>query len=366
MIPFGDLKRGYLSYKKEIDCAINRVLESGWYILGNEVKTFENNFGFYCEKKYAVGVNSATDALILSLKACGVTSNDEVITVSFTAIPTLAAIYSVGAKPVFVEIDDFYTIDPSKIEERITLKTKVILPVHLYGQAADMEPILKIAEKYNLKVIEDCAQAHGTLYKDKKVPAGDIGCFSFYPSKNLGALGDGGMIVTSDFDLYNKLLLLREYGQKERYYQVEEGLNSRLDELQAAILNIKLSHLDELNLRRKKIANLYFKGLKENKDIILPKLRFENGHIFHLFVIRYKNRKRLMDFLKANGVGVQIHYPIPNHIQEYYMKTFNERYSLPKTESYSNEIISLPIYPELKESEVFEIINLINSFKTTD
>jgi len=363
MIPFGDLRRQYISIKDELDKALAGVLDSGWYILGKQVQQFENNFSAFCNKKYGVGVNSGTDALILALKASGVKPGDEVITVSFTAIPTISAIYAVGASPVFVDIGDYYTMDPDKVESSITPKTKVILPVHLYGQSCDMDPILEIANKYNLKVVEDCAQAHGALYKGKKVPVGDIGCFSFYPSKNLGALGDGGMIVTDDVEIYNKLLSMREYGQKERYYQVIDGINSRLDELQAALLNIKLKYLDKWNARRRQIAKIYFEGLQEDKNIVFPLERRDCRQIFHLFVIRHDNRDDLREYLKNNKIQTQIHYPIPNHLQEYYVKNFNKKFNLPKTEKYSKEILSLPMFPELNDEEVKEIIKFINAYK---
>ncbi|MBS3152100.1 DegT/DnrJ/EryC1/StrS family aminotransferase [Candidatus Woesearchaeota archaeon] len=364
MIPFGDIKRQYLSIKDELDKHLLNVLGSGMYILGDQVKQFENSFANYCGKKYGVGVNSGTDALILALKLCNVKPGDEVITVSFTAIPTISAIYAIDAKPVFVDIGDNYTMDTSQIENNITDKTKVILPVHLYGNASDMDPIVEIANKYNLKIIEDCAQSHGTMYKGNKVPISGLGCFSFYPSKNLGAFGDGGMIVTDDIELYEKLILMRNYGQKQRYYQVVEGINSRLDEIQAAILNLKLKYLDKWNSRRSEIAKMYFEGLKDNKDVVLPLDAENSDQVFHLFVIRHRDREGLMNYLTSKGVQTLIHYPIPNHLQEYYLKNFDRRFNLPKTEEYSKEILSLPMFPELTDEEVAEIIRFINAYSS--
>ena len=356
-IPFGDLKRVYKELKSEIDKNISMVLDKGWFILGENVKSFEEEFANYCGAKLGVGVANGTDALTLSLKAYCIKKDDEVITPANTAIPTISAIISANAKPVFVDVKKDYTIDPEKIVENITEKTKAIIPVHLYGQSCDMAKIIEIAKKHNIKVIEDCAQAHGAEYKGKKVPISDVGCFSFYPSKNLGCYGDGGMVVTNDEMIKEKLLLLRNYGQKERYYHVSEGVNSRLDEIQAAILRVKLKHLDKWNERRREIAKTYNENLKE---VIIP-LENENCKpIYHLYVVRSKNRDKLKEHLIKNGIGCAIHYPIPAHLQEMCNGLNNN--SFPNTELFSKEILSLPIYPYLKDEEIEFIINKINEF----
>jgi len=288
MILFGNLKKHYYSIKTDIDKAISEVLESGWFILGEKLNLFEKEFAGYCGKKYGVGVGNGTDALLLALKAYDIKQGDEVITVPNTAIPTVSAIISSGAKPVFVDVCEDYLMDVNQIEKVITEKTKVIMPVHLYGQVCDMEPILKIAKKYNLYVIEDCAQAHGAEYNGKRAPIGETGCFSFYPSKNLGAFGDAGMIVTDNEDLARKLRMLRDYGKSERDVVKIHGNNSRLDDIQAAILSTKLKYLDIWNNERRKIAFIYDILLKNNFKI--PIENKGNKHIYHLYVLRHKKR----------------------------------------------------------------------------
>ena len=285
MIPCANPKAQYLSCRGEINSAISRVLDSGWYILGKEVELFEKEFADFIGVKFGVGVGSGTEALHLALAACGVGPGDEVITVSHTAVATAAAILLAGATPVFVDIEpEYFTIDPDCIKRVVTSNTKAILPVHIYGHPADMDAIMQIAKKYQLRVIEDCAQAHGAKYKGKRVGSiGDIGCFSFYPTKNLGAIGDGGMAVTNSPDLAGKIKLMREYGWKERYISSGEGWNSRLDEMQAAILRVKLKHLHEDNLRRTHIAGLYSKEL-DTCNIILPKQRKDSTHVYHLYM----------------------------------------------------------------------------------
>ncbi|MCX6346914.1 MAG: DegT/DnrJ/EryC1/StrS family aminotransferase, partial [Actinobacteria bacterium] len=288
-VPFGDLSRQYKKYKEEFDSIISGVFEKGSFILGENLTRFETNFSDYLGAKYAIGVGSATEALFLALKAIDIKNGDEVITVANTAVPTVSAIDFAGAKPVFADIEEAsYNINPARIENRITLKTKAIIPVHLYGNPCNMDQILQIAQKYDLKVIEDCAQAHGAEYNGKKVGTfGDLSAFSFYPSKNLGANGDAGMIVTNNEELAGKVRLLRNYGFEDRYKSIIRGFNSRLDEIQAALLDFKLTKLDEWNLRRKQISNMYIKGL-EGLPIILPSSVTENKHVFHLFVIRVK------------------------------------------------------------------------------
>lgn len=362
MILCSNPKTQYLSYKSEIDAAIFRVLDSGWYVLGNEVRSFEEEFARYIGVAHGIGAGSGTEAIHLALKACGVTHGDEVITVSHTAVATVAAIDLAGATPVLVDIDpDFYTIDPEKIESSITSNTKAIIPVHIYGQPADMDPVMEIARKYSLKVIEDCAQAHGAKYKGQCVGSiGDMGCFSFYPTKNLGAIGDGGMVVTNNSNLNEKVRLLREYGWKERYVSSSKGWNSRLDEMQASILRVKLKHLDKSNQKRRNLAGHYLKDLKD-LPLELPEERKNCEHVYHLFVVKTNKRDTLQDYLKENGIGTGIHYPVPIHRQPYYKYLLKNRL-LKVTEQVSGEILSLPIYPELSLNESKIVINTLRKF----
>jgi len=361
-IPTVDLKRQYYSIKEEIDNAIKNVLESGYFILGENVKLFEDEFSRYCNAKYGIGVASGTDALQLALRACGISRGDEVITVSNTAFPTAIAISYTGAKPVFVDVDETYTMDASRVEEKINEKTKAILPVHLYGQPADMDPILEIAKKHDLYVIEDACQAHGAEYKGRKVGSiGDIGCFSFYPTKNLGAYGDGGFITTNNEELAERLKLLRNYGQIERYNHAIKGYNSRLDEIQAAILRVKLKRLDKWNELRRRNAKLYSELIGEK--VIVPFERENSTHVYHLYVIRTKQRDELRKWLKSRGILTDVHYPTPIHLQKAYADLGLGEGSLPVTEKYANEILSLPMFPELTEEEISHIADAINEFE---
>jgi dTDP-4-amino-4,6-dideoxygalactose transaminase len=357
-------KAQYLAHKAEIDAAIAHVLNKGWYILGKEVQAFEEEFSAYIGVDHAIGLGNGTDALYLALRACGIGSGDEVITVSHTAVATVAAIELAGATPVLVDIEpDFYTIDPVEIQKAITFKTKAIVPVHLYGQPADLDAILQIAKQYNLRVIEDCAQATGALYKKRRVGSyGDMACFSFYPTKNLGAIGDGGMVVTNDRDLAGKVKKIREYGWNEFRISQFAGVNSRLDELQAAILRVKLRYLDVDNQNRDKLANLYLKNL-QNMPIALPVKRNDSTHVYHLFVIKTERgkRKALQNYLNTNGVGTGIHYPVPVHRQAPY-KSFVKNRLLCETEKIAKEILSLPIYPELSLEASNTVNNLIKDF----
>lgn len=362
-VPFGDLSRQYKKYKEEFDSIISGVFEKGSFILGENLSRFETNFSNYLGAKNAIGVGSATEALFLALKAIDIKNGNEVITVANTAVPTVSAIDFAGAKPVFIDIEESsYNINPKQIENKITLKTKAIIPVHLYGNPCDMDQIMLIAQKYDLKIIEDCAQAHGAECNDKKVGTfGDLSAFSFYPSKNLGANGDAGMVVTNNEDLAVKVRLLRNYGFEDRYKSIIRGFNSRLDEIQAALLDFKLSKLDEWNLRRKQIAEMYNKGL-EGLPIILPSTAPENKHVFHLFVIRVKQREKFIKFMSDEGVNTVIHYPIPIHLQPAYKYLNYKKGFLPVTEKVSEEIVSLQIYPDLEDNEVEYVIKSIKKF----
>lgn len=362
-IPFGDLSRQYKKYKKEFDDIATEVLANGSFILSERLLKFETNFANYLGSKFAVGVGSATEALFLALKAIGIKNKDEVITVANTAVPTVSAIDFAGATPVFVDIEqDTYNIDPELIKKKITPRTKVLMPVHLYGNPCDMGKIMQIAHDYDLKVIEDCAQAHGAEYKGKKVGTfGDLSAFSFYPSKNLGANGDAGMLVTDNEGLAKKIKLLRNYGFKDRYESILRGFNSRLDEIQAAFLDFKLTKLDEWNLRRKQIAKRYVNELSK-LPIILPSYPSGNKHVFHLFVARVAQRDKFMDFLSKEGISTIIHYPVPIHLQSAYKYLNYKNGDLPVTEKLAKEIISIPIFPDLEDKEVEYIIKSIKKF----
>lgn len=356
----------YLSYKEDIDSAISRVLNSGWYILGKETSAFENEFSEYIGARYGIGVGSGTEALHLSLLACGIGPGDEVITVAHTAVATAAAIELCGARPVFADIDPGrFTIAPELIEDLITDKTKAILPVHLYGHPADMNEIMRIARCHGLFVIEDCAQSHGAAIGERKTGTwGDIAAFSFYPTKNLGAIGDGGIIVTNSPKLAEKVKLLREYGWKQRYISEMPGLNSRLDELQSAILRAKLPHLDEENVRRKKLAEIYNEVLDHEK-ILVPHEIGNITHVYHQYVIRVRKRDGLRSYLKELGIDTLIHYPVPIHLQPAYHNDLNSKSGLLETEKACQEILSLPIHPQLTDTQIVQISGFINDFVKT-
>ena len=362
-IPLVDLKAQYLSIKKEIDEAIQRVLNKCNFIMGDEVKEFEEELASFCSAKYAVGVSSGTDALLLALKAINIQPGDEVITVPNTFIATTEAITMAGGKIKFVDIDEeTFNIDTNKIESAITNKTRAILPVHLYGQPANMDPIIDLAKKYNLKVIEDAAQAHGAEYKNKRVGAlGDIGIFSFYPGKNLGAYGDAGAVVTNDPDISNKIAMLRNHGRTKKYEHEYEGYNCRLDTLQAAILRVKLKYINSWNEARRNHASSYRK-LLQNTDIILPTEQKDNKHIYHIFAVRVADRDNLLNKLKNEGIGAGIHYPIPLHLQPAYRYLGYKAGDFPITEKCAREIISLPMYPELDEVKIKKIAEAISKF----
>ena len=353
------LKKQYEDIKDEIKGPVEKVVTSGGFILGEDVKLFEQEFPDYCGVKHGVGVNSGTDALFLACLACGIGKGDEVIVMPYTYIATALGISMAGARPVFVDIEEkTYNIDVSKIEKAITKKTKAILPVHLYGHPVDMDPLMEIAKKHNLKVIEDCAQAHGALYKDKKVGSfGDVACFSFYPTKNLGAFGDGGMVITNSEEMKERLLLLRDYGRKGRYEHILKGYNSRLDTLQAAILRVKLKHLDEWNEKRRKNAHLYAKLFKENNiDLVLPNESDYAKHVYHLYPVRVKDRKSVMEKLAEKGIRTLMHYPIPIHLQDAYKDLGHKKGDFLISEKCCEEILSLPMYPELPEEEIKYVV----------
>ena len=358
MVLLADLKKEYISIREELNRNIQRVLNSGFYVLGEEVRKFEEDFSKYTGTNYAVGVNSGSDALFLALKSVGIGKGDEVITVSHTFISTVDAISRNGAKPVFVDINpDTCCMDVSKIEEKITEKTKAILPVHLYGHPVDMDPICKLKEDYGLYVIEDACQAHGAEYNGKKAGSiGDMGCFSFYPTKNLGAYGDGGAIVTDNEEIKEKLIQMRNYGQSEKYHHDFVGVNSRLDELQAVILQTKLKHLDKWIERRRKNAEIYSRLLQDS-DVILPVEKRFAKHAYHLYVIRSKNRDYLKKKLLQNDINAQIHYPIPVHKQKAYLN-FND-FKLEATDKICNEILSLPLHPWMSYEEILKVTDCL-------
>ena len=356
------LKKQYENIKDEIREPMEKVMCSGGFIIGEDVKLFEEEFARYCGVRYGIGVNSGTDALFLACLACGIGKDDEVVVMSYTYIATALGISMTGGRPVFVDIEEkTYNIDVSRIEKSITKKTKAILPVHLYGHPADMDPIMEIAKRYNLKVIEDCAQAHGALYKDKKVGSfGDASCFSFYPTKNLGAFGDAGMVITNSEEIKQRLLLLRDYGRKGRYEHILRGYNSRLDTLQAAILKVKLKHLDEWDEKRRENAHIYTKLFKENKmDLVCPYEADYAKHVYHLYPVRIRNRKEVMEKLAEKGIRTLIHYPIPIHLQEAYKDLGYKKGDFPISEKCCEEILSLPMYPELSEEEIKYVVQAL-------
>jgi dTDP-4-amino-4,6-dideoxygalactose transaminase len=364
-VPFGDLKRDYLQHKDEIDRAIRSVLESGWFILGNAMEQFEKTFADYCGVSYSIGVGSGTEALHLALVACRLNHGDEVITVANTCMPTIAAITFAGGTPVLVDIErDTMTMDPARVEERITKRTRVILPVHLYGQCADMGAICTIAGKHGLRVIEDCAQAHGAMLNGRKAGTmGDAGCYSFYPSKNLGAYGDAGMVVCRDAEIADSLRKLRNYGQSQRYVHDVKGFNSRLDEIQAAILLAKLPHLETGNSRRRRIATAYTEAFKDLEWMITPSEAPGRHHVFHLYVARVPDRESFQDHLRALGISTLIHYPVPIHHQPAYEELLPQAELLPVTDGEASRLVSLPIYPELTDAQIKQVIDAVRSWK---
>lgn len=363
IIPLVNLKAQYQIIKSEVNSAIKNVLESTHFILGEKVENFEQKFAKFSGTKYAVGVASGLNALELGMRALGIGEGDEVITPTNSFIASSSAISFTGAKPVLVDCEEnSFNINPKKIEEKITKKTKAIMPVHLYGRPADMDPILKIAKEHSLVVIEDACQAHGASYKGKKVGSiGVFGAFSFYPGKNLGGYGDGGIVTTNNEKLAQTIRSMRNYGQTQKYHHEYLAWNSRLDTIQAAVLLVKLKYLDKWNKARRKIAENYNKLLK-NLPVITPQIPKDSEHVFHLYIIRTKKRDALAKFLKKHVISTGLHYPIPIHLQKAYSKLGYKKGDFPVSERLSKEILSLPMYPELKESQIEFICKTIKEF----
>ena len=356
------LDRGFFKYKAEFEEKALNVLRSGWYVLGNEVNLFEAEFANYVGSKHCVGLASGLDALWIAFRVLGIGTGDEVIVQANTYIASVMGITINGATPIFVEPDEYYNIDASKIEEIITDKTKAILVVHLYGQASNMKPIMELAKKYKLRVVEDCAQSHGAKFNDKTTGTfGDVGCFSFYPSKNLGAFGDAGAIVTDDPQLAEDVRIFRNYGSEKRYYNRVVGTNSRLDEIQAGLLRVRLSHIRELENEKIQICTRYLNEIN-NSDIILPKTRDGATHIWHQFVIRTARRNELIKYLEDKGIGTIIHYPIPPHLSEAYSYLGYKKGAFPITEKYADTVLSIPLYNGMTGDELDYIIEAVNEF----
>lgn len=357
------LDRQYFMFREEYETKVLEILRSGWYILGPEVSTFEKEFAQYIGAKNCVGLASGLDALWISFRVLGIGTGDEVIVQANTYIASVMGITINGAMPVFVEPDQYYNIDVEKIEEKITSKTKAILVVHLYGQAARMDVIQDLCKKYNLYLIEDCAQSHGAKFNHQMTGSfGDVGCFSFYPSKNLGGFGDGGAITTNHDELAEKFKIFRNYGSQKRYHNEVVGANSRLDELQAGLLRIKLSHISEILKERELIAHRYLTEIK-NPLIELPKLAENLTSVWHLFVVQCGNRDHFINYLQERGIQTLIHYPIPPHLSEAYTYLGYSKNSFPITEKYSQNMVSLPLFNGMKEEEIDYIVEVINEYE---
>ena len=356
------LDRQFQMHQKEYEAAALRVLRSGWYVLGNEVAKFEEEFAAYTGRKYCVGLNSGLDALIMSVRALEIGDGDEIIVQANTYIATVLGITENGAIPVFIEPDEYFNMDANNIEQAITPRTKAIMVTHLYGQASNMERIARIAQKHHLELIEDCAQSHGACFGNKMTGSfGVSGCFSFYPTKNLGAFGDAGAVVTDDKAFADKLRMMRNYGSRVRYYNEIEGLNSRLDEMQAALLRVKLKYLDALNDERTRLAAAYNNGIKNDK-IILPDVRDGADSIYHQYVIRCKERDALQKFLQEQDIQTQIHYPIPPHLADCYKRLGHKKGEFPLAERYAREVLSIPIYTGMTGAEQQYVIEKLNEF----
>lgn len=356
------LDRGFYLYQKEYEEKALEVLRSGWYVLGKEVQGFEEEFAQYLGVRYCVGLASGLDALWIAFRVLGIGPGDEVIVQGNTYIASVMGITINGARPIFVEPDEYFNIDTSRIEEKITDKTKAILIVHLYGQASNMGPVMQLARKYHLKIVEDCAQSHGACFQGQMTGTfGDIGCFSFYPSKNLGAFGDGGAIVTNNAQIAEDVRIFRNYGSEKRYYNKVVGANSRLDELQAGLLRVRLLHLEQLEEDRKRICSKYLRTIA-NQNIELPVIREGASHVWHQFVIRTQRRFELIEYLKKRNIGTLIHYPIPPHLSEAYRYLELPKSSLPVTERYAETVLSLPLYYGMTEEEQDYVIEALNLF----
>lgn len=362
-VPFSVLDRQYQKYQKEYEEKALKVLRKGWYILGEEVKNFEKEYSEFIGTDYCLGIDNGLNALVLAFRALNIGKSDEVIVQGNTFIATIMGITINGATPIFVEPNIYDNIDVNKIEEKITDKTKAICVVHFYGQATEMDKVLELCKKYNLKLVEDCAQAHEAEYKGKRVGSfGDVGCFSFYPGKNLGCFGDGGAITTNNKEIYNRIKMLRSYGSEKKYHHVEVGYNARLDELQAGLLRVKLSHLTELTEERRKIATRYLNEIK-NPLIQLPKIADNCSHVWHLFVIKTENRNKFQKYLEDNGIGTVIHYPIPSHLAKAYEYLGYKKGDFPITEKYAEQVLSLPIFNEMKKEEIDYVIEIVNKYR---
>ena len=353
-VPFVDFSQQYQAVKDQIDRGLKSVFEKGNFILGEEEKDFEVQFARFCGTKHAVGVNSGTDALYLALGALDISIGDEVIIPTFTFIATALCISYTGAKPVFVDIEEeTYNVDPQKLEEAITEKTKAIILVHLYGQTANMDEMTTIAKKYNIPIIEDACQAHGATYKGKKTGSlGDIGCFSFYPTKSLGAFGDGGIVVTNREEISEKIQMLRDYGRKDRYEYKIKGYNSRLDTVQAVVLSAKLKYLDEWNKMRNRQAAYYCEQLKDIPGVIVPVTGKDRTHVFQTFAIRVPDRNAICEEMNSKGVSALIHYPIPIHLQEAYADLGHKKGDFPVSEMVADEVLSLPMFPHISNEKI--------------
>lgn len=358
MIEFNDLKKEYQQSKIEVDAAVVRVLESGWYILGKEVEAFEDALGNYLGTKHVSGVASGTDALALALLALGTKAGDEIITIGLTAFPTINAIQQIGATPVVCDVEEGSgLLDPQNLASLITSKTKVVIPVHLYGNACDMDSICKIAKEKNIFIIEDCAQSIGAKWNNKMTGTfGDLSCFSFYPTKNLGAYGDGGAVATNSKELDDKIKKLRNYGQTDRYLHSFQGINSRLDEIQAAILSAKLSNLEQKTRRRRKIAEQYKNSLPKNIQLNISN---KSHGVYHLFPVLVNNREEFMEYMEKNGVKTLIHYPIATSDQDAFLGFKAE---LPNVNKFTKNVVSLPLYPELNNEQIAKIMSVVNGY----
>lgn len=356
------LDRGFEQFQTEFEEKALEVLRSGWYVLGKEGQSFEEEFAAYTRAAYCVGVGSGLDALILAVRALGIGVGDEVIVQGNTYIASVMGITINGAKPVFVEPDKFYQIDAERIEEKITRKTKAIMVVHLYGHVAQMDRIIELCKEYDLKLIEDCAQSHGAYFGEQMTGTfGDAGCFSFYPSKNLGAFGEGGAVITNNAQVAEKIRILRNYGSEKRYHNKFIGLNSRLDEIQAGFLRVRLKHIEEITQERERIAKRYTEGIK-NQHIVLPEIRKGTRTVWHQYVVRTKDRDAFQIYLKTNGVGSIIHYPIPPHLSEAYKNLGYRKGALPITEEYAHEVLSIPMYSGMTIEEQDWVMKVINKY----